>query len=344
MQRDNFLRRRLLWLAPQLLGVTLVTFLVVRFLPGNPARLIAGPFATEAQVALQEQRLGLDQPLPVQYLSYVWGVLRGDFGYSWFTSGPVRQDIGQRLPATIELITIALALSLLIMIPLGIWTARRPGGEGRSLLRRGVDGTISIYSLLAGSLADFWLALILIFVFYTTLTVAPAPIGSLDVGISSPERITGFLLIDSVITGNLAALTSYLRHLVLPVATLVFVYGGPILKMTVSSMRDLYDRPFVDNFRAMGLKRSTIRRYVFRNSLPPVATMVGIIYGFLLGGAVLVETVFGLNGIGAYGVQAVLNADYAAVQSFALISALFLVGVYLVVDLVLAWSDPRVRM
>ena len=268
----------------------------------------------------------------------------GDFGTSWFTSNPVGKDLAERLPATIELITIALVISLLIMVPLGIRAASTRDVGTVGILNRALGKVVNLYGLLAGSLADFWLALILIFVFYTKAGIAPTPIGALDISVTPPASHTHFLIIDSLIDGNFRALSSYLGHLALPLVTLVFVYGGPILKMTITSMRDIQDSPYMANARAMGLKPSTLRGYAFRNALPPIITIMGVIYGFLLGGAVLVETIFGLNGVGAYGVQAVLNADYAPVQGFVLVAAVFVMAVYLVVDILHAWSDPRVRI
>lgn len=343
LPRGGFIQRRLLFLVPQLVAVSIITFLLVRLLPGNPALLLLGPLSRPEQVAALEEKLGLHDPLPNQYFKYIGRIFQGDFGNSHFTSQPVAKDIRERLPRTVELITLALALSLVIMVPLGV-RAAAPKQAGRGgLIDRAIGRVITFYGLLAGSLADFWLALILIFIFFTKLGWAPEPLGALGLG-AEPDRVTGFLTIDSIIAGDGTALRSYLSHLGLPLATLVFVYGGPILKATMSAIREIQESPYMENAQAMGLKLGTRRRYAFRNALPPVITMVGVVYGFLLGGAVLVETVFGLNGFGKYGVDAVVNADYAPVQSFVLVAAVFVMAVYLIVDLLHAWSDPRVRL
>lgn len=342
--RGGFIQRRLLFLGPQLVAVSVITFILIRMLPGNPAVQLLGPLSSPEAVEALEERLGLNDPLPIQYFKYVSRVVQGDLGDSWFTSNPVSQDLVERLPATLELITLALVVSLLIMVPLGISVASPSQSGIRAIFDKGFNRIVALYSLLAGSLADFWLALILIFIFFFKLGIAPTPIGALDLGVTQPDKVTGFLTIDSIIAGNFEALRSYLSHLFLPVATLVFVYGGPILKMTIVAMQDIQQSPYLENARAMGLKTSTLRRIAFRNALPPIITMVGVIYGFLLGGAVLVETIFGLNGVGAYGVNAVVQADFAPVQGFVLVAAVWVMAVYLIVDILHAISDPRIRL
>ncbi|HUS82910.1 MAG TPA: ABC transporter permease, partial [Dehalococcoidia bacterium] len=224
----SYLGRRALFFIPQLLGITFVTFVLVRLLPGDPATRILGSLATPQQIAELRERLGLNDPIWAQYVNWMRDLLHGDLGISFFTSQPVIDDIVARFPATLELITITLVISLLIMIPLGILAGRQTSGRLSRLADRGVFG----YGLLAGALPDFWLGLILLFVFYNLLGVAPAPLGRLDTGIEPPHAITGFYTLDSLVTGNWEAFSSTVRHLALPVITLVFVYGGPILKMT----------------------------------------------------------------------------------------------------------------
>jgi ABC-type dipeptide/oligopeptide/nickel transport system permease component len=321
-----------------------VTFLLIHLLPGNPAQMILGPYVTRADEAALEQHMGLRDPLPVQFVTYVWRVLHGDLGESWYTSQPVITDLAQRVPATLELITVSLAISLAIMLPLGIRAATPNESVRGDLVDRLITRLIQLYGLLAGAVPDFFLALILIYVLFVILNIAPGPIGALDIGVTRPTRATGSLLIDSVIAGNYAAFVNYLWHLMLPIATLVFVYGGAALKTTITAMQDIKYSPYMENARAMGLRMSTIRRYAFRNALPPIVTIVGSVYGFLLGGAVLVENVFGLPGVGSYGIHAVVNADYAAVQGFMLFAGLFITFVYFIVDIIHVWSDPRVRL
>lgn len=328
-----FVGRRLLFLLPQLVGVSLVTFFLVRLLPGNPAYAIAGQLATEQQIAAIERRLALDQPLPVQYVAYVSNVLRGDLGTSWRTSKPVAEDIKQRLPATIQLITIALVAVALLGVLFGVIVATNPGGIASRVM--------FFYGLLAGALPDFWLGLLLIFFFYHQLDLAPPPVGQYGLDVIPPPARTGMSLVDSALAGNWGALRSAASHLILPELTLILIYIGGVVRMTSTTMGDVLGSGFIHYARANGLPEATITRDALRNSLPPVVTVLGIIYGFLLGGAVLVETVFAWGGIGQYAVQSIVNSDYLAIQGFVLVAAVFTLFVYLVIDIVYFLLDPR---
>jgi ABC-type dipeptide/oligopeptide/nickel transport system permease component len=331
-----FLARRLLFLIPQLIGISLVVFFLLRLIPGDPAYKIAGVSASEETLAAIRQQLGLDQPLPVQYLLYLSRVLQGDLGYSWYTSNPVTKDLWERVPATLELITIGLLVSVVVMVPIGVVTAIRRGG----IAERGSF----FYGLLAGALPDFWLALILVFIFFATLHIAPAPLGRLDIGIDPPARVTGFYTVDSILTLNWTAFSSAVGHLILPVATLVFVYGGSILKMTRGSMAQALESDYVEHQRAAGLSNRKITASAFRNAAPPVVTTIGVALVYLLGGAVLVEAVFGWGGVGQYAVQSIINSDFAPIQGFVLVAAVFSLLVYLVVDLIYVALDPRMSL
>lgn len=336
MRLLRFIGKRLLLLMPQLLGVSLVTFILVRMLPGNPAYVIAGQLATKEQIREVEVRMGLDKPLIVQYLMYVKDLLRGDLGTSWFTSNPVATDLTERFPATLELITLALLISIVLGVSLGVYTALRP----KSVMSKGTF----FYGLVAGALPDFWVGLLLAFVLYFLLGLLPAPLGRIELAVVTPDRVTGSYLIDSLISGNFEALSSALKHLIMPLVTLVFVYTGNILRMTRSTFEEMMQSGYVHYAKAAGLSEWTVLRYALRNSLPPVLTVVGVMYGYLLGGAVLVETVFSWGGLGQYAVQAIINADYAAMQGFVLVSAVFTMLVYLLVDILYAALDPRIRI
>jgi ABC-type dipeptide/oligopeptide/nickel transport system permease component len=336
----RYLIRRVLFVIPQLIGITLVTFLLIRALPGDPARLLAGPLASDAGVEHIRVRMGLDQPLPIQYVRYVSGVIQGDLGDSWYTGRPVRDDLVDRIPATLELISLALILAIVIMIPLGVVTALQSKRGKGGFLDRGVFG----YGLLAGAVPDFWLALVLIFVFFHILGWAPAPIGRIGLEEVPPDRITGLYTIDSIITGNRDTLFSATRHLALPVLTLFLVYGGAILRMTRATVSEILDNQMIAAGRLFGLSDFTLARYALRNALPPVVTITGVVYGFLLGGAVLVESIFAWGGMGQYAVQAVTQSDYAAIQGFVLVASTFSLLVYLVIDLLYIAIDPRIRL
>ena len=327
--------RRLAFLPVQLLIVSFIVFFLVRLLPGDPSYLLAGPFATVERVDEVRRRLGLDQPLHVQYVRYVGSVLRGELGTSWITSQPVLLDIAQRLPATMELILAAMIASVVIGIPLGVWTAVRKTGIA--------DRAVFAYGMLAGALPDFWFALIVIFVFFFQLGWAPGPIGQLDLSVSIPPRVTGMYAVDALLAGDWAALRSALAHLVLPVTTLTAIYMPLVMKNTRSTMEEMLGSEFVAYARAAGLSRSVQLRYALRNSMPSVVTIIGILFWFLLGGAVLVETVFAWGGLGQYAVQSVVSSDYAPLQAFVLVTAVFTSLVFLLVDLGYFLLDPRIK-
>jgi len=327
--------RRLAFLPVQLLIVSVIVFFLVRLLPGDPSYLLAGPFATVERVDEVRRRLGLDQPLYVQYARYLGSVMRGELGTSWITSQPVLQDIGQRLPATMELILAAMLLSVLVGIPLGVWTAVRKTGIA--------DRAVFAYGMLAGALPDFWFALIMIFLFFFQLGWAPGPIGQLDLTVSIPPRVTGMYAVDALLAGDWLAFRSALAHLVLPVTTLTAIYMPLVMKNTRSTMEEMLSSEFVAYARAAGLSRAVQLRYALRNSMPAVVTIVGILFWFLLGGAVLVETVFAWGGLGQYAVQSVVSSDYAPLQAFVLVTAVFTSIVFLLVDLGYFLLDPRIK-
>jgi ABC-type dipeptide/oligopeptide/nickel transport system permease component len=331
----RYAARRLAFLPVQLGIVSVIVFFLVRLLPGDPSYLLAGPFATVERVNEVRSRLGLDQPLPIQYVRYIKSVAEGELGTSWITSRPVLSDIAQRLPATMELVLLAVLCSVLIGIPLGVLTAVRK----RGLLDRIVFG----YGLLAGALPDFWFALIVIFVFFYQLGWFPGPVGRLDLTVSAPQHITGMYALDALLTANWTALKSVVMQLVLPVATLTAIYMPLVMKNTRSTMEEMLESDFVTYARAAGLSRLRQLRYALRSSLPSVVTIIGILFWFLLGGAVLVETVFAWGGLGQYAVQSVVNSDYAPLQAFVLLTAVFTSVVFLLVDLAYFFLDPRIR-
>ncbi|HZU18787.1 MAG TPA: ABC transporter permease [Candidatus Dormibacteraeota bacterium] len=339
MQVGLYVLRRLLLLVPQLLLISIVTFILIRMLPGDPARLQLGPLAPQAGVDELRRQLKLDQPIPVQYIAYLERLIHGDFGHSWVNQSNVGADLALRVPATLELIAYGLLMMLLVHVPLAIITAARGGGTVTRLLKRLTFG----YGLLAGALPDFWLGLLLIFIFFVRLHWTPGPEGRLGVAATPPAHVTGFYTIDALLTGNFNAFRSAVAHLVLPVVTLSFVYGAPIYKMARSTMTTALRSDYTTYAEGLGLPRWRVLWYAWRNAAPPVIVMFGVISGYLLGGAVLIETVFDLNGIGQYAVQAITTSDYAPIQAFVLVAAVFTVLVYLVVDLIHYGVDPRVR-
>jgi peptide/nickel transport system permease protein len=261
--------------------------------------------------------------------------MQGDLGRSWFTGQGVLDDLLERVPATLELVLAAMLVAIIVGISLGCLVAVRRG-RGR------VVGTVSWYMRLAGAFPDFWVGLAAIYVFFYLFRWAPAPLGRLGVADDPPDRLTGFYTIDSLVTANMDALIGSLSRLALPALVLGLIVAPMLAKVTSAALTDVLDADFLRYGRAMGLGRFVLFRYAFRNAMGPVLTIVGILFVFLLGGAVLIEKVFSWGGVGQYAVQAVQNADFAAIQGFVLVAAVFTLFVYLLADLLHMAVDPRV--
>lgn len=328
------LTRGLLFI-PQLLGVTFVTFVLVRLLPGDPATRLAGTNATPENIAAIREQLKLNQPIFNQFVGYLERLLHGDLGISTVTFAPVAHEITNRLPATVELVVLALFFTLTISVIGGIYSAMHP----RSLIGRLTHG----YSMAAGAVPDFFLGLLLIYFGFTVAGIFPSPAGQLTVGVAPPTHITGAYALDALLTGNTAALGSALEHLILPVATLVLVYTPVMTKQTRTAAERVLSTPWVRFAEASGVSRRTLMRYVLRNVTPEILTVSGVILLFLIGGAVLVEQVFSWGGLGQYAVQSIGSADYQAIQGFVLVAATLSLIVNLVIDLLYAYVDPRIR-
>jgi ABC-type dipeptide/oligopeptide/nickel transport system permease component len=337
MRTLKYISRRLLILIPQLFLISIITFTLVRMLPGDPARLELGPLAPEEGVELLRHQLRLDQPLPQQYIAYLQRLIHGDFGRSWVNSSSVAQDLLVRAPATLELIIAGMLIVLVVLVPIALLSASPSHGWLARTTRRISFG----YGLLAGALPDFWLGLVLIFVFFSLLGWAPGPEGRLAIVELPPERVTGLYIVDSLLAGSLDLFKSALSHLALPAVTLAFVYGAPIFKMVRASMEAELRSDHTIYAEGLGLPRRTVLLWAMRNAAPPTLVVTGVVAGYLLGGAVLIETVFNLNGIGQYAVQSITTADYAPIQGFVLVAAVFTMLVYLIVDLLQFIIDPR---
>jgi ABC-type dipeptide/oligopeptide/nickel transport system permease component len=335
MQILKYIGRRLLFVIPQLFGIILVSFFLVKLIPGDPVVMMLGPVASQDAIDSLRNSMGFNKPLIVQFWAYFVKVLHGDLGTSWQTTRPVLEDLLSRFPATLELITLGLALAMLIGVPLGVLSARYRSG--------GVRKVADYYGLIVGAIPDFWLALVLVFVFYTILHLVPAPIGQLAFDVPPPPPVTGSMLIDGILAGNFAVLKSAAGHLILPVVTLGFINAGPILKVTQSTMERVLGSDFIRYAEMSGLSQATVTRQAIRNSLPSIVTIISVLYGFLIGGAVLVEIVFSWGGAGQYAVQGVLNSDINPVLGFVLLAAILSLVIYMIVDLVHLALDPRTR-
>ena len=329
--------KRALIALPSLIGVIIVTFLLTRALPGDPAAYFAGPAATAEAIEQVRVKLGLDKPLIVQFGNYVADLARGDLGTSLTTGQPVATDIRNRLPASAELTLIGLIVSMLIAVPLGILAATNPGSS--------IDHLCRVIATAGVSLPVFFTGLILVYVFYYLLGIAPAPLGRLDTFMSAPPQVTGFYLIDSAIAGNGEVFVSSLKQLVLPAMTLAIFSLAPIARMTRASMLAVLASDFVRTARASGLTPTTvIVTYAFRNAMIPVITTLGMVFSFLLGANVLVEKVFAWPGIGSYAVEALVASDFAPLQGFVLTMAIMYVLLNLLIDVLYGVIDPRVRI
>jgi ABC-type dipeptide/oligopeptide/nickel transport system permease component len=332
--------RRLIFLLPQLFLISFITFVLVRLLPGDPARLALGPLAPEAAVENLRLKMHLDRPILEQYAIWLKNALNGDFGSSWVNGTAVGEDLVHRIPVTLELIYLALLLIFLVLVPLAIVTASHSKNRFVGALRNITFG----YGMLAGALPDFFLGLVLMFIFFTHLGLLPGPEGHLGILDIRPPFVTGSILIDALLAGDTHTFWSAVMHLLLPVFTLAFVYGAPIFKMLRSQMEIALASDFTTYAEALGLKPWIVFWRAAQLAAPPTIVIVGTVVMFLLGGAVLVESVFNLNGIGQYAVQAIVTADYAPIQGFVCFAAIFTMLVYLVVDLLHFAMDPRIKI
>lgn len=322
---------------PALVAVVVVTFLLMRAMPGDPAVYFAGLSATKEAIEEIRKKLGLDRSLPEQFVLYVRDLARGDLGQSVTTGQPVTTEIATRLPASLELTLFALILALAAALPLGVLAATRPGSW--------VDHLSRVLTTTGVSLPTFFTGLLLIYVFYYLLGWAPAPLGRLDSVWSPPARATGFYVIDSLLARDVALAGACAKQLVLPAITMALFVMAPIARMTRASMLGALGSDFIRTARASGLTRGTVLyRYAFRNAMLPVVTTLGMVFSFMLGTNVLVEKVFAWPGIGSFALDALVASDYAPVQGFVLTMASIYVLLNLTIDILHGLIDPRVRI
>lgn len=332
----RYLGRRLLAMIPALFGVLICVFLLTRVLPGDPARTLAGEQADPETVQRIRDQMGLDKPLWSQFVTYLSGVFRGDLGTAWHTGRPVLADLASRFPATVELALVALVIALILGIPLGIISAVHRG--------RWVDHLGRIVGLTGASMPLFWLGMLVIYVFYYLLDIAPAPVGRLGDSINPPTHVTGLYLVDSLLSGDTVAFGSAAQHIIWPALVLSTGALAMFSRMTRSAMLEILGQDYVRTAVSKGLRpRSVIGKHSLKNAAPPVLTVVGLELGQLLAGAVLTETIFTWPGIGSYITQSILATDYAPIQAFTLLAAVLYLVINLAVDLAQAAIDPRIR-
>jgi peptide/nickel transport system permease protein len=351
--------RRMVLLLPTLVGLSIVTFALLRLIPGDPVQVMLGEHATPEQVERFRAEMGLDQPLLVQYVHYAASLVRGDWGRSIKTNLPVTTELVQRLPATLELGLAAMAIACIVGIPLGIAAARRPRSVADLLATGG--------TLLGVSIPLFWLGLLLAHLFGYRLGWLP-PSGRLSIGVETvslseaygldeicggplgtvvvrlADFVSEFYVLNSILTANLVALVDTIQHLILPALTLSVVPLAVIARMTRSCLRDALAQDYVRTARAKGLpEHMSLLNHVLRNAWLPILTVISLQVGILFSGAILTETIFSWPGLGQLVVDRVLARDYPVVQGIVLVSGLLFVVISLATDALYAYLDPRIR-
>jgi len=320
---------------PLLASVIVVTFVLTRLLPGDPAAYLAGPSATKETLQEIRQALGLDKGLLQQFAAYVGQLSVGDFGRSFTTGHPVAVDIGEKLPATLELIVVAVLLAVAIAFPLGVLAAVRQDSLADHLCR--------LVTTIGVSVPAFFSGLVLIFVVYYLLGWTNAPVGRLDLAYSPPPAVTHFYLLDSLIAGDWPLFRQAAGQILLPATTIAFAMIAPIARMTRASMLAALGSGYVRTARSLGLSGAkVVGIYALRNALLPVVTTLGMVFSFAMGASVLVEKVFAWPGMGSYALDAVSAADYAPVQGAILVLAVLYLLINLSIDIIYTLIDPRI--
>ncbi len=320
-----------------ILGIVVVVFFIVRVLPGDAAAVRAGPYANQELIDRIADKYGLNDPLHVQFVDYVSGVAQGDLGVSIRTNQSVTRELLDRLPASLELAAYSVILATAVGVSLGVLSAHRQNTW--------VDRLSRIFAVVGSAMALFWLGLLLTFFFAFKWRWFPGPVDRLAIGSEDPGTFTGFYTIDGILSGRPDITVEAFRYLALPVITLAFVLAAPILKMVRSAMIEALDSDFVRTAKAVGVPRTQIL-FVdgFRNALIPVTTTIGIVFGFMLGGNILVEFLFSWPGIGRYAFDAITTRDLEALQGFVVLVGVMYVFLNMVIDIAYAVIDPRIRL
>lgn len=335
MRLLNYGLKRLLYSVPVLIGVTLLVFIISHAIPGDPARMMAGQKASREAVENLRHSLGLDRPLPEQYLRYVAGLVKGDLGRSIRNQRPVLEDLRDFFPATFELTLTSMIFCIGAGLPLGIISAIRRN--------RPIDHTTRVFSVIGVSMPVFWLGLMLLLLFYRDLGWLPGS-GRLDVGMSSPVYATGMYLIDTLVEGNRGKFANAFSHILLPAFCLSYVYLAITTRIIRSSMISVMGLDFITTARANGIREAVVvLKHALKNALIPAVTITGLSIGELLGGAILTETIFDWPGMGKYVVDSVNFLDFPAIMGFTLVVSLVYVVINLLVDLLYALLDPQIR-
>lgn len=334
MKLGQYVTKRLLQFVFVLLGTSIILFTVSHVIPADPVRAAAGPKASPAELEAIRVKLGFDKPIPVQYVIYVANLLHGDMGRSVVTLRPVIADLAERLPATLELSIISLALTAFFGIALGIYSAKNRNKIG--------DHVTRIFSLGGISMPSFWLALLFQIFFFLRLGWLPGG-GRLSPGMTPPTHITGLYILDSLLTLNMATLRDALWHTIGPAVAQSAIGIASVIRMMRAGMLEEMTKDYVTMFRSAGVREGTIvYKYVLKNSLVPVVTLVGVMFGSILGGSFIIEQVFQWPGVGSYGTQALLNLDFQPIMSITLVMSFMYSLANLAVDIVYVYLNPKV--
>lgn len=336
MNVAKYLAQRLLLLIPMLIGVTLITFIVSNVVPVDPLAVILSPKAMSNPEIRQAaiEKWGLDKPLYEQYLRYLLNLMQGDMGVSFKTRRPVATDLSDYLPATVELAVLAFFYAVALGLPLGVLAAL--------YANKWIDHLARLFSLLGASMPPFWSGLVILYLLYFRIPIFPGP-GRTDPGIAMPERHTGLLLIDSLLTHNMASFFNAFSHLILPAIILGWFSLALIARITRSSLLEVLSSDYIRTARAKGLHpRKVILVHALRNAVIPTITIMGLEVAWLLTGSIMTEIIFAWPGIGRYAVEASRNLDYPAVMGTTLLIAVIYMGSSLVVDILYSLVDPRI--
>ena len=331
----KFLIKNLIFVLPTIFGILSISFILSRLIPSDPAAVIAGDLANPETIAALRVEMGLDKPAFQQFVEYCINILQGDFGISLFSGNSVGQDIWTNFMGTLELANAALLVAMIVGIFSGVFAAQQDGKLFDSLSR--------IFSILFASMPVFWFGLILVYVFYVKLGWFPSG-GRIDLSITPPPEVTRSLIFDSILDSNFPALRSALHHLSLPAITLGLIASGPIARVTRASMKEVLNEEYIRAARSRGYSEKRIFFvHALRNAVIPPLTLAGLVYGALLGGAVLTETIFSWPGLGRYAVQSMFRVDLNAMMGVIIVTSFAFIIVNIFIDTINHIINPLTR-
>jgi ABC-type dipeptide/oligopeptide/nickel transport system permease component len=328
--------RRLLLILPVLAAALFLTFALTRIVPGNPIDRVAGPYISNEQRAAMKHQAYLDRPFYTQFALYLRDLAHGRLGVSYTTAQDVSKDLRQRFPASFELVSYAMLIAVLLAVPLGIAAAIKKDSW--------IDNIARIVSVAGVSMPIFWLGLMLLYIFFFKYGWFPGPVGRTGSASTDFHSITGIYTIDTLLKGNLGMFWAVVKALALPCITLGFVAMAPIARFTRATMAEVLESDYIRTARSLGLPfRVVVLRLALKNALIPILTIIAAVYGYALGGEVLVEIIFNWPGLGLYSYNAILSSDFPAIQGFVLLVTFVYMVIYLLLDLATAALDPRVK-